>query len=80
MEIEKCEACRANSGRMNARNYCCQIRELADSPKARRKAAYEALLKSEGKESVNKVIADVNEELGTRRARLLQQSETQNEI
>jgi hypothetical protein len=77
MPVEKCEACRARSGRVNAKNYCCQIRELADSPKARRKAAYEAMLKSEGKESVNQVIADVNEELGIRRARQVQESETQ---
>jgi len=80
MTIEKCEACRTNSGRMNSKNYCCQIRELADSPKARRQAVYESLRKREGKESVNKIIADVNEEFGIRRARLMRQYETQNEI
>jgi hypothetical protein len=67
MAIEKCDLCIANGGRFQAKNYCCRIRKLADAPKQLRKALYEQLKVSDGVESVNQIIADVNAELQTRR-------------
>lgn len=72
MSIEKCELCIANGGRFQAKNYCCQVRKLADAPKEHRTAKYQAVKREQGTTEVNRLIADVNEELGQRRARLSQ--------
>lgn len=71
--IEKCELCIINGGRFQAKNYCCQVRKLADAPSESRRVRYEFVRREQGKEEANQLIADVNEELGLRRARCSQE-------
>jgi len=43
-----CDLCETNSGLTNKNRKCCQIRLIAQMPKARRLMAYERVLKSDG--------------------------------
>lgn len=61
-EMDICDLCRVDSGRMNARLRCCKVRMISKLPKAQRQAYYERVRQEEGELSLQALIAEVNKE------------------
>lgn len=50
-----CESCKTFAPTFQKSNKCCQIRQLIESPKHRRLAAYAAIRKESGSEELEKI-------------------------
>lgn len=63
-----CEFCAALSGRFHAKRECCQLRQLVGMPAHVRMAAYDRVLREDGKEALaelkRKLRAELQRQLG----------------